>query len=77
MGKFVISVKDVVNDVCDVCDVTPQQLFGPSRVCYIMAARKQVYRRLYFDTGLTLRLIAKLFGRDHSSVSRAIRSNGH
>ncbi len=76
MGKTVTGIRQVITEVCDEFVVDPAELVGRSREKLIMQARKEAYRRLNEEVGLSTYIIARLFGRDHSSVSRAQRSYG-
>ena len=74
MGNTATGIRQIITSICDEFDVGPAELVGRSRKKLIMQARKEAYRRLKDEVGLSTNMIARLFGRDHSSVSRAQRS---
>lgn len=76
MGNTATGIRQVIASVCDEFVVDPADLVGRSREKLIMQARKEAYRRLKDEVGLSTHMIARLFGRDDSSVSRAQRSPG-
>lgn len=63
----------IIWQVCSKYGVTAEDLKAHRRPKTLCKARREVWRRLYLESDLTQTQIARLFNRDHSTVSVGIR----
>lgn len=68
---FDISSEEVINDVCTIFDLTPDELKSPSRKSNIVEARHIVMYILSNRSRMTCVAIGCMFNRDHTSVIHA------
>jgi chromosomal replication initiation ATPase DnaA len=78
--KFTSKMDDfakVVQSVCIVCDVTPAQLLGISRVADIKDGRHMLVYIMRHHYGLKYSEIGRRLGRDHSTVINSYQTMTH
>lgn len=76
-GSFEKQVHAIIFRVCSDHNVSAEALLGRGGNRFIVSARHEAYKALHFKAKYTDQMIADLFGRDRSSVSKAInRSMG-
>ncbi len=71
-----ISMDDVVQTVCQVCDVSEEDLASPSRLRHLSEARKLAAFALRGIPQLNMVQLARRIGRDTSSLTHGMKRAG-
>lgn len=64
----------ILREVCVAHSITEDELVGMSRARHLHAARVEAYRRIRTELGWSYPVIAKHFGRNHSSIMSALEA---
>lgn len=72
-----VSVREIIQGVCDQTGLTPADILGEGRGKYTIAARHEAIRRvLVLRRDLSTPAIGRLFKRDHSTILHVARKMG-
>jgi chromosomal replication initiation ATPase DnaA len=67
-------VKKIINDVSESTGASVEDIVSGVRLKHVVLARHEAIATVARDTSMTLGPIGRVFGRDHTSVTHAIRN---